>query len=195
LKYLKPEFDIPTLIEEKTGYGAGEKDFMHPNVLRLSICNSKPEKDNKIYLIETNIDDMSSEVVGLDFQKQLLETGALDFYLTQVIMKKGRPGLLVSVVVTEKDISSISDFLLENTSSIGIRYYPVSRKVLQRDGRQVKTSLGIVNVKEIILPSGKKRITPEYESCAAIAREKLMSLTVVFNKVNSELVKLEEDIL
>jgi pyridinium-3,5-bisthiocarboxylic acid mononucleotide nickel chelatase len=187
LKYLNPQFDIPTLIEEKTGYGAGEKDFKHPNVLRLSRCISKDESESNIYIIETNIDDMSSEVIGLDFQQQLFDKGALDFYFTQVIMKKGRPGLIVTVIAYKKDIDDIANYLLENTTSIGLRFYPVSRKVLPREIKKVNTSLGLIQVKEIILPSGKKRLSPEYESCLAIAREHGIPVTQIFNKVNSEL--------
>jgi len=187
LKYLNPQFDIPTLIEEKTGYGAGEKDFKHPNVLRLSRCISKDESESNIYIIETNIDDMSSEVIGLDFQQQLFDKGALDFYFTQVIMKKGRPGLIVTVIAYKKDIDNIANYLLENTTSIGLRFYPVSRKVLPREIKKVNTSLGLIQVKEIVLPSGKKRLSPEYESCLAIAREHGIPVTQIFNKVNSEL--------
>jgi pyridinium-3,5-bisthiocarboxylic acid mononucleotide nickel chelatase len=187
LKYLNPDFNIPALIEEKTGYGPGEKNFNHPNVLRLSLCKSKSENPENIFLVETNIDDMSSEVIGLDFQQQLLEKGALDFYFTQVIMKKGRPGLLVSVLVNKKNVSSISDFILENTTSIGLRYYPVSRNILNRDIKEINTSLGKIKVKEVVLPSGKKRITPEYDSCATIAKEKKIPITQIFSLVNSEI--------
>jgi pyridinium-3,5-bisthiocarboxylic acid mononucleotide nickel chelatase len=187
LKYLNPDFNIPALIEEKTGYGPGEKNFNHPNVLRLSLCKSKLENQENIFLVETNIDDMSSEVIGLDFQQQLLEKGALDFYFTQVIMKKGRPGLLVSVLVNKKNVSSISDFILENTTSIGLRYYPVSRNILNRDIKEINTSLGKIKVKEVVLPSGKKRITPEYDSCATIAKEKKIPITQIFSLVNSEI--------
>jgi uncharacterized protein (TIGR00299 family) protein len=187
LKYLNPDFNIPPLIEEKTGYGPGEKNFNHPNVLRLSLCKSKSENQENIFLVETNIDDMSSEVIGLDFQQQLLEKGALDFYFTQVIMKKGRPGLLVSVLVNKKNVSSISDFILENTTSIGLRYYPVSRNILNRDIKEINTSLGKIKVKEVVLPSGKKRITPEYDSCATIAKEKKIPITQIFSLVNSEI--------
>jgi len=187
LRYLNPDYNIPPMIEEKIGYGPGEKDFEHPNVLRLSLCKTITKKHDNIYLMETNIDDMSSEVIGLDFQQQLFNKGALDFYFTQVMMKKGRPGLLVSVIVNEKDISLIGNFLLENTTSIGLRYYPVSRNTLKRENKEIKTSLGLIKVKEVILPSGKKRITPEYESCAAIAREKQIPVTQIFSQVNSEL--------
>ena len=187
LKYLNPDFSVPPMIEEKTGYGPGEKNFKHLNVLRLSLCKSKSEKQEDIYLIETNIDDMSLEVVGLEFQQQLLENGALDFYYTQVIMKKGRPGLLVSVLAIEKNVPAISDFILENTTSIGLRYYPVSRNILKREIREVNTSLGKIKVKEAVLPSGKKRVTPEYDSCALIAKEKQIPIAQVFTQVNSEL--------
>jgi uncharacterized protein (DUF111 family) len=102
-------------------------------------------------------------------------------------MKKGRPGLLVSVLAIEKNVPAISEFILENTTSIGLRYYPVSRNILKRDIREVNTSLGKVKVKEAILPSGKKRLSPEYDSCALIAKEKQIPVTQVFTQVNSEL--------
>jgi len=187
LKYLNPDFNIPSMIEEKTGYGPGEKNFQHPNVLRLSLCKMNSDRQENIYIIETNIDDMSSEIIGLDFQDQLFENGALDFYFTQVIMKKGRPGLVISVLAVEKDVDTIADFLLENTSSIGIRYYSVSRKIAPREIKDINTSFGLIPVKEIILPSGEKRLTPEYESCVAIAREKKIPVKQIFSKVNSEI--------
>jgi pyridinium-3,5-bisthiocarboxylic acid mononucleotide nickel chelatase len=189
LKYLNPDFNIPSLIEEKTAYGPGEKDFEHPNVLRISLCKSKAEGMNNVFLIETNIDDMSSEVIGLDFQQELFNKGALDFYFTQVIMKKGRPGLIVTVIANEKDIDDIANYLLENTTTIGLRFYPVSRKILPREIKKVHTSLGLIQVKEIVLPSGKKRLSPEYESCLEIAHEHGIPVTQIFNKVNSELNK------
>jgi pyridinium-3,5-bisthiocarboxylic acid mononucleotide nickel chelatase len=192
LKYLNPEFNIPSLIEEKTGYGPGEKNFQHPNVLRLSLCKMSSATQENIYIIETNIDDMSSEIIGLDFQEQLFEQGALDFYFTQVLMKKGRPGLMISVMANEKDIDAIADYLLENTTSIGIRYYSVSRRIAPREIKEVKTTLGLISVKEIILPSGEKRLTPEYESCLAIAREKKIPVKQILSKVISELKSLSE---
>lgn len=187
LKYLNPDFNIPPLIEEKTAYGPGEKEFEHPNVLRISLCKTTTDRINNIYIVETNIDDMSSEAIGLDFQQQLFNIGALDFYFTQVIMKKGRPGLIVSVMANEKDVDDIADFLLENTTSIGLRFFPVTRKILPREIKKIQTSLGLIQVKEIILPSGKKRLSPEYESCAAIAKERQIPITQVYLQVISEL--------
>jgi pyridinium-3,5-bisthiocarboxylic acid mononucleotide nickel chelatase len=191
LKYLNPEFEIPGLIETKIGYGPGEKDFIHPNVLRLSLCKPSAEAQESIYVIETNIDDMSGEIIGYDFQKQLFEIGALDFYLTHVVMKKGRPGFLITILAKRNDVDQIADYVLENTTSIGLRYYPVKRKVLSRKIINIETSLGIAVIKEVILPSGRVRMVPEYESCLILAKTNNLSILEVFIKINSELINLD----
>ena len=187
LKYLNPSFDIPVLIETKTGHGPGEKIFEHPNVLRLTIYETSPEKQDEIFMVETNIDDMSSELLGSDFQENLLKTGALDFYFTQIIMKKGRPGVLISVFVSSENIKDVTDFLLENTTTIGVRSYPASRHILKRASKTIQTSLGEVDVKEVELPSGEKRATIEYESCRKIAKQQNRSISEIFSILNKEL--------
>lgn len=96
--------------------------------------------------------------------------GALDFYFSQVIMKKGRPGLLITVLVKPQDLDEISSFLLETTSTIGIRYYPVSRKMLSRQLLKVSTTYGEVPVKVVVKPSGKKMFKVEYEALAALSK-------------------------
>lgn len=187
LRYLKPEFDIPVLIEQKIGHGPGEKDFEHPNVLRLSLCKSQAESTETIIMVETNIDDMNAELLGLDFQERLLKSGAIDFYFTQVIMKKGRPGLLVSVFTTRDQQKAVSDFLLENTTTIGVRTYPVSRTILKRTIKKVNTSLGEVEIKTVELPSGGVRKSLEYESCKAIADRHQKPVNEVFSVLNKEI--------
>lgn len=187
LKYLDPSFDIPVLIEKKIGHGPGEKDFEHPNVLRLSMCESTTKASNQVYMVETNIDDMSSELLGNDFQENLFHVGALDFYFTQIIMKKGRPGILVSAFVVESKLKDVSDFLLENTSTIGIRSYPVSRQILPRSQKTIKTSLGEVDVKEVVLPSGQKRLTIEYESVKKLSVKLNRPIPAIFSLLNKEL--------
>ncbi len=169
LQFLNPSFTIPALIERQTGHGPGEKEFPHPNVLRLTLCESAEKDHDDIVMVESNIDDMSSQLLGNDFQDSLFAVGALDFYYTQVIMKKGRPGIVISVFTTPAKEKSVSDFILENTSTIGVRSYSVSRHILKRLEKTMQTSLGDVRVKEVELPSGKKRITPEYESIKCIA--------------------------
>ncbi len=187
LKFLSPSFSIPHLIEQKTAHGPGEKNFPHPNVLRLTVCDAIENNKEEIMMVETNIDDMSSQLLGIDFQEQLLSAGALDYYYTQVIMKKGRPGLLISVFVPAGHVKKVSDFLLENTTSIGVRTYPVARHILKRTIKSVKTSMGDIQVKEVETPSGKRRILPEFESVKAIAALSGKSVLELMDTVKKEL--------
>jgi pyridinium-3,5-bisthiocarboxylic acid mononucleotide nickel chelatase len=187
LKYLQPKFDIPVLVEKKTGHGPGEKDFEHPNVLRLTLCESADSSKDEIVMVETNIDDMSAELLGSDFQDGLLKAGAVDFYFTQVIMKKGRPGVLISVFAGKDQLKAVSNFLLEHTSTIGVRTYPVSRSILKREMKTIHTSLGTVDVKVVELPSGGLRTSLEYESCKALALKLNKTVTEVFTVLNREL--------
>jgi uncharacterized protein (TIGR00299 family) protein len=187
LKYLKPAFEIPVLVEKKIGHGPGEKDFEHPNVLRLSICEETGAEQDEIIMVETNIDDMSAELLGSDFQQGLLSAGAVDFYFTQVIMKKGRPGILISAFASKDKLRSVADYLLENTTTIGVRTYPVSRSILKRELKKVKTSLGEVDVKVVELPSGGFRTSLEYESCKELALKHNRSVSEVFSVLNKEI--------
>ena len=187
LKYLNPTFEVPALIENKTGHGPGEKNFEHPNVLRLTLCESVDRKKEDIFMVETNIDDMSSELLGSDFQDKLLAAGALDFYFTQIIMKKGRPGTLISVFTKKEHVESVKEYLLENTTTIGVRSYPAQRRILKRVLKSIKTSLREVDVKEVELPSGKKRVTIEYESCKKIAPRINRPINEIFLQLNKEI--------
>lgn len=187
LKYLNPSFEIPVLIETKTGHGPGEKDFEHPNVLRLSLCKQVADNIDKIYIVETNIDDMSSELLGNDFQENLLNAGAVDFYFSQITMKKGRPGIMISAFALETAVKDVSDFLMENTSTIGVRSYPVSRKILKRSSKTINTTLGEVTIKEVELPSGNKRSSVEYESAKEIANNLNRPVADVFAQLNKEI--------
>ena len=82
-------------------------------------------------VIQTNIDDMTGEYLGQEFQISLMEKGASDFYYEQVIMKKGRPGIVLNVFCSEERFEVISDFILENTTTIGLRYFTVNKKKIK----------------------------------------------------------------
>ncbi|MEN8249320.1 MAG: nickel pincer cofactor biosynthesis protein LarC [Bacteroidota bacterium] len=186
LKYLNPEFNVPSLVTEKTVYGPGKKDFIAPNVLRISSVK-EIQKSDQMIVIETNIDDMSHEMLGLDFQEQLIENGALDFYFTQIQMKKGRPGILLNCLTTTTHFDKLSDFILENTSTIGLRHYIVDKKKLERSIKNINTSYGNVQVKEMITPSGSSRITVEYESLKELSEKLNMPIPVLQQKILKEL--------
>lgn len=102
--------------------------------------------------------------MGSDFQGDLQQNGAVDFYFTPIQMKKGRPGLKLSVLAKQVDLERVSTFILEHTPSIGVRHYEVNRNILERKSFALETKYGTVQVKEVITPSGAKRHKIEYES-------------------------------
>ncbi|MBX2840182.1 MAG: nickel pincer cofactor biosynthesis protein LarC [Flammeovirgaceae bacterium] len=183
LKYLNPEFEIPSLTELDTAHGPGEKNFEHPNVLRLTLCKEQATQTDKVTVIETNIDDAPGELLGSDFQNGLLTLGALDFFITQGFMKKGRPGILLSVLCHPQNQTEIEEYILENTPTIGVRSYLTERRISERKALEFTSSMGKINLKIVTLPSGKKQVKPEYEDCKKIALDLKISTEAVKQKV------------
>ncbi|MBF0441938.1 MAG: nickel pincer cofactor biosynthesis protein LarC [Oligoflexales bacterium] len=183
LKALNPSFQASVIRIEKTAYGAGKKEFERPNCLRLSLGEEEPEEslsppeyDQKVWVINANIDDMSGEVLGEYFQKKLLALGALDFTISSVLMKKGRPGFKLEILAAEENFREILRVIFEETTTIGVRYYPVFRSVLKREVKIYETPLGPVSFKCVFLPSGRIRKMPEYEDCRKAALDNGISL-------------------
>jgi uncharacterized protein (TIGR00299 family) protein len=177
---------VPEITVSKTGTGAGTANFMQqPNVLRLYIGNG-PEAvksaDEGIVVIETNIDDMNPQVYEY-VMNRLLKKGALDVFLTQVIMKKGRPGIILTVLCHDRKKDALIDIILRETTSIGIRFYTAERKVLDRDIRTVKTGYGTVDVKISRIGTDKSRTSVEYEDCRKIARKFKIPLLEVMKTI------------
>ena len=170
---------------ETTGYGAGTRDVEQvPNLLRVEIGElvTDHQTDSPI-LLETNIDDMTPEIYGYIIDR-LLEAGARDAYLTPVIMKKGRPGIQLTVLVDPNKETELTDLIFSETTTLGIRRIPVQRHMLERRTDTVETPFGPIRVK-IAKVGGKQRITPEYDDCARIAREKDVPILDVYKSVQS----------
>ncbi|MEW6068657.1 MAG: nickel pincer cofactor biosynthesis protein LarC [Nitrospirota bacterium] len=185
--------DMPAININNIGIGAGAKDFKNwPNVLRLFIGNppsllfSKGGKggflDEKIIVIEFNIDDMNPQIYEYVMEK-LFKTGALDVYLTQVIMKKGRPGIKLTVLCDEKQRENLIRVILLETSTIGLRFYEVSRKVLHREIKEVETEFGKMKMKLSRLDDILKT-SPEYEDCKKIAKKLNIPLIEIIKKMS-----------
>jgi len=184
LRYLRPVFEMPVLIENKSSYGPGEKDFEIPNTLRLSLCSLKEQKGS-VFMIQTNIDDMPGEFLGAEFQEKLLAQGALDYYFEQVIMKKGRPGVVLNVLARSANVRNLSEFILEQTSTIGVRYFPVERMELERTLTKVSSVFGEIQTKEVKTPKGK-RVKPESDEIIEIAsREQKSPLEIYYQFIKS----------
>ncbi len=168
---------------QMTGYGAGTRDLDQvPNLLRVEIGDliSNPQIDNLI-LLETNIDDMTPEIYGYLINR-LLETGARDAFLTPVIMKKGRPGIQLTVLSDSQQETALTDLIFSETTTLGIRRIPVERRMLSRRADTIEPPLGPVRIK-IADIAGKSRITPEYDDCARIAKEKGIPILDVYKAV------------
>src|SRR6185295_1376572 len=140
---------LPQLKLEQTGYGAGTREYeKFPNVLRILIGDSveAEPKDAKLWMLETNVDDMSPQVFG-HVMERAFELGALDCYFTPIQMKKNRPGVLLSVLCREGERESLMDLLFSETTTLGIRSYQVDRRALERRTVRVETHYGPIDVK------------------------------------------------
>lgn len=179
----------PLLKVEKIGYGAGTWDLEIPNVLRITLGQEvgSSQKDQAM-IIETNIDDMNPEFYDYLMEK-LFSAGAVDVFYTPIQMKKNRPGTLVSVTSNLTDHSPIIEVLLQETTTLGLRLYPVERIKLVREYKKVNTPWGEVSAK--IGKMGEKivNVKPEYEDCKNIAKETGLPLKDVWLKVYGEINK------
>ena len=157
-----------------TSYGAGTKDFKdQANVLRTSIIDCIPvngNKSNTVAVIECNIDDMPGEAFT-HIGEEVLGMGALDYALIPVIMKKGRPGVILQVICKDDEVAKFADFILRETTTLGIRYRIENRIILRREIRKIKTPWGTADVKMAFDSNGNiLKYKPEYESCAKLAK-------------------------
>ena len=177
----------PPFCQQAVGYGAGRRDLEAiPNLLRLRLGERAPASE-RVLLIEANIDDMNPEVYGYLFDR-LLEQGACDVYATPVLMKKGRPGNVLSVLAPAGRLDELAAIVLQETTTIGLRYYGVERRVLERQIRAVATPYGEVGVKFSCI-DGRRRAAPEYEDCARLAQEHQVPLLSVYEAARAAAIK------
>ncbi|MDH5428582.1 MAG: nickel pincer cofactor biosynthesis protein LarC [Nitrospirota bacterium] len=165
---------LPPLIPHTIGYGAGSADpHGWPNVLRLFLGQEESEStitSEHIIQLDTNIDDMNPQLYD-QVMTHLFEAGALDVTLTPTMMKRNRPGTIVSVVAWPKDLQSLTTILLSETSTLGVRIQELSRAVLPRRIQTVRLPHGSVRVKIAELGKDQVKIMPEYRDCVALAEK------------------------
>jgi len=169
---------------EKTAYGAGSKETEKwPNLLRLITAGvQRSENVGQLQMLETNIDDLNPEIYPY-ISETLLEFGAKDVFYSNVIMKKGRPGIILSILCEKHLISKVEKFIFENTTTIGIRKYNVNRKILPRASKQINSKYGKIEVKTVEI-NGKEFIRPEYEECKRIAKTNRISILDVYKYID-----------
>ncbi len=182
--------DQPNMTVKKIGYGTGHKEFSNrPNLFRLIVGESSTRlKHEEMLVIETNIDDMNPQYFD-HVMERLFAAGARDVYLTPIQMKKNRPATLLTVICEPAQRDRLAEIILQETTSIGVRYYPVNRWILKRETRQVKTRYGEVTVKVVVQPDGTKRATLEYDDLKRIAAAKNIPLKTIHDEAMRNLKK------
>jgi uncharacterized protein (TIGR00299 family) protein len=170
---------MPEMVLGEVGYGPGSADPSgFPNVLAAYVEKAVESGQEQVAVVEANVDDMTGEALaraaGL-----LLEAGAFDVFTTPVYMKKGRPGVLLTVLGDPGGIDEFVELILRHTSTFGVRYRVEERQVLPREIIEVETEYGVGKVKVGRLPDGTVKLHPEYDSAVKLADE----TGVVFQEV------------
>ncbi len=182
--FTQPQEKIPPFTVEKIGIGAGTKDLEgHANVFRLFIgeCEEHHNLPNEeICVIETNIDDMSGEMVPVVIN-ELLSVGARDAFVTLITAKKGRPAYIITVLCEPQQMSALKEVLFKNTTTFGIRYRIEKRVVLDRKWVPVETPWGMVKVKVGYIGEHIYQVSPEFEDCYLLSKKNNIPVHVIYN--------------
>ncbi|TWU40503.1 nickel pincer cofactor biosynthesis protein LarC [Novipirellula artificiosorum] len=170
---------MPSMTLTGVGYGAGTKDFSEQaNVLRVLIGETAEPSDSaarsvesdSVLVLETNIDDSSAQQMA-DCARRLMAAGALDVFQTPCVMKKGRVGVVLTVITSPSRLALMEDILFTHSTSIGIRRHSADRHKLNRSSETVETRFGPVRGKRVLLPAGSERFAIEDDDAVALATE------------------------
>jgi len=179
---------MPSLTVDAVGYGAGTVDLPDtPNVLRcfLGETTASEAGDETVLEVETTIDDMSPQLYE-PLIERLFEAGALDVYLQPVIMKRGRPGIVVTVLCAPERAGDLSRALFEESTTIGVRWSERRRARLQREMIVLTTAYGAIPFKVSRLQGRIVTVTPEFADVARIAREKSLPVREVLDQARAD---------
>jgi uncharacterized protein (TIGR00299 family) protein len=187
LTFLGSDFgNMPEMKVERIGYGAGRDDFPHPNLLRLVIgipsVNSGMER---VMVVETNIDDMNPQFYDYILEK-LLAMGVMEVFLTPIMMKKNRPGTLLKVICPSEKLTSVTGFLLKETTTLGLRWHEEERNRAEREILTLGTRYGKIRFKLARWEGRVVNLSPEYEDCKRLAVKKKITLKEVFEEARKE---------
>lgn len=180
---------FPELCYEKIGCGAGGRDFPDfPNILRVFYGEQKTGSERTIYIIETNIDDSTPEILASFFDKAF-SLGALDVYLTPVVMKKNRLASKLTLLAELDKMDDLIHAVFEETSSIGVRTFPVSRRVLERESFKVQLWGEDIPVKVAFSGPKAVNVQPEFSECLKLAQKRDLPVKHVMDLVKQAYLK------
>lgn len=169
----------------RTGYGVGHKEHPDiPNLLRVSLGEtaSNSATGHKALLIESNIDDMNPEFYD-HISERLFKAGASDVYFSQIIMKKGRPGVVLKVICETGLEDAVKDIIFKESTTLGIRIFEFRKETLAREFGKISTVYGEITIKKSFYENLPVSVKPEYEDCKRIASEKGIPVKEVYNHV------------
>jgi uncharacterized protein (TIGR00299 family) protein len=174
---------LPEMEITGVGYGAGTRDAEGtPNLLRIIQGVQEAKKEEGIWILEADVDDMNPEFLPY-LNQLLLKEGALDAALIPIQMKKGRPGFTIRVLSTDAQRERLAQLILQESTTLGVRIYQVERMTLPREEREVKTKYGTIRVKVAFdREGGIINLMPEYESCRQAAEKKKVPLKEVYQE-------------
>ncbi|MGD0918835.1 MAG: nickel pincer cofactor biosynthesis protein LarC, partial [Thermodesulfobacteriota bacterium] len=183
LTSLASEFgQMPSMKVERIGYGAGWHDLPHPNLLRLMIGTPDVTSGKeRVAVVETNIDDMNPQFYDYVMER-LLKMEVLDVFLTPISMKKNRPATLLTVICSCEKLSTIIEFLLKETTTLGLRWHEEERAKADREIVAFRTKYGEVHFKLARLEGKVVNVSPEYEDCKRLALKKGIPLKDIFEE-------------
>jgi len=175
------------MVPARTGYGIGQRDGEIPNVLRVYLAEVGKEEEEDVrveraVMLECNIDDMSPEWFT-HVQALLFDAGAADVFMIPVVMKKSRPAHMLSVLCEPDAAGHLKGILLTETSTIGLREYPVRKSMLRREVRVVSTRFGEVQVKCSYYGGRLVKEKPEFERCRELALKHKVTLEEIQKEV------------
>jgi uncharacterized protein (TIGR00299 family) protein len=183
--------DSRTFKISKTAYGIGHRNNPKiPNILRVSIGETEENtiSGHVAHLIQCNIDDMNPEFYD-HISEKLFRSGASDVYYSHVIMKKGRPGIVLNIISESGVTDKLKEIVFRESTTLGIRTFKFQKDTLVREFSTLETKLGKVTVKRSFLNGREVSVKPEYEDCKRIAVEKEMPVKEVYNYIISEIVQ------
>jgi uncharacterized protein (TIGR00299 family) protein len=178
---------MPAMTVERVGYGAGSRELPGiPNVLRVFLgATAGPPATETVAQLETTIDDMSPQLYE-PLMERLFEAGALDVFLTPVIMKRSRPGTVLTALCPSERVADLSRVLFEESSTIGVRWSEVSRARLEREMVSIPTAYGALPFKVARLAGRIVTVTPEFADVARLAREKSVPVREVLDQARAD---------
>jgi len=173
---------MPSMVVERIGYGAGRDELSHPNVLRLMIGEPAATSGmERVIVIETNIDDMNPQFYDYVMER-LLKLGVLEVFLTPILMKKSRPATLLTIISGPERVGSVIEFLLRETTTIGVRWHEEERVRADREMFTLQTKYGEIRFKLARWEGRTVNFSPEYEDCKKVALRNKVPLKTVFEE-------------